>query len=183
MDSSKIQNWNCSTQAVYKSVLLYAIAGAASSLFGIIPLMGWIASICDLCVIAGFTVFIIKLKELSLLADEPDAAAFKKLILGVNLYFVGMMLAFIPAVGGILKGIDLIVAFIFMLLAYSALKKSETFAGKDGAKLLFTAMILGAVGALLRIIPLIGIIGSILLIVEFILTILGWKKIAAPVAE
>ena len=93
-----------------------------------------------------------------------------------------MMLAFIPAAGGILKGIDLIVAFIFMLLAYSGLKKSETFAGKDGAKLLFTAMILGAVGALLRIIPLIGIIGSILLIIEFILTILGWKKIATPVA-
>ena len=132
--------------------------------------------------IAGFTVFIIKLKDLSLLADEQDAGSIKKLVVGVNLYFIGMMLAFIPAVGGILKGIDLIVAFVFMLLAYSALKKSETFAGKDGAKLLFTAMILGAVGALLRIIPLIGIVGSILLIIEFVLTILGWKKIAAPVA-
>ena len=183
MDSSKIQNWNCATTAVYRSVLLFAIAGAASSFFSIIPLLGWVANICDLCVIAGYTVFILKLKELSLLAEEQDVAALKKLILGVNLYFVGMMLAFIPAVGGILKGIDLIVAFIFMLLAYSALKKSETFAGKDGAKMLFTAMILGAVGALLRIIPLIGIIGSILLIIEFILTIVGWKKIAAPVAE
>ena len=183
MDSSKIQNWNCATAAVYKSVLLFAIAGAASSLFSIIPLMGWVASICDLCVIAGYTVFILKLKDLSLLAEEQDVAALKKLILGVNLYFVGMMLAFIPAVGGILKGIDLIVAFVFMLLAYNALKKSETFAGKDGAKMLFTAMILGAVGALLRIIPLIGIICSILLIVEFILTILGWKKITSPVAE
>lgn len=182
MDSSKNHNWNCATNAVYKSVLLFAIAGAASSLFSIIPLMGWVSSICDICVIAGFTVFIIKLKDLSLLADEQDAGSIKKLVVGVNLYFIGMMLAFIPAVGGILKGIDLIVAFVFMLLAYSALKKSETFAGKDGAKLLFTAMILGAVGALLRIIPLIGIVGSILLIIEFVLTILGWKKIAAPVA-
>jgi len=183
MDSSKIQNWNCSTNAVYKSVLLFAIAGAASSLFSIIPLVGWISSIFDICVIAGYTVFIIRLKDLSLLADEQDAASIKKLVFGVNLYFVGMMLAFIPAIGGILKGIDLIVAFIFMLLAYNALKKSESFAGKDGAKMLFTAMILGAVGALLRIIPVVGIIGSILLIVEFILTILGWKKIAVPVVE
>ena len=71
-----------------------------------------------------------------------------------------------------------------MLMGYNALKKSETFPGKEGMKLLFIAMIVGIVGAVLAIIPAIGaILGGICFIVEFVLVLLGWKKVAEPVAE
>ena len=184
MEANKIQNWNRTTEAIYKNVMLYSIASIGAALFGIIPLMGWLVDACNICVVAGFIAFYIRLKDMQELVDPADVDAAKKLCNGVLIYILSLMLKAIPAVGYILGPIGLIVAFIFMLLGYSALRKSETFPGKEGMKLLFIAMIIGIVGGVFAIIPLLGaVIAGLCFIAEFVLVLLGWKKVAEPVKE
>jgi len=183
MEANKIQDWNRTTEAIYKNVLLFSIAGIVASLFGMIPLMGWLAKPFNILVVAGYVAFYMRIKDLALLSDPNDSEAMNKLTKGVLLYLLGIILGEIKVIGWIACPILYIIAFIFMLLAYNALKKSETFAGRAGMNMLFIAMIIGLVGAIFAIIPLVGaIIAGILYIVEFVFVLLGWKKVAEPVA-
>ena len=184
MEAEKINKWNLTTEAIYKNVMLYSIAGMVAGLFSIIPLMGWLVNVCNICVAAGFIAFFIRLKDMQMLVDPADAPAAKYLCNGVLIHILSLMLKFFPAVGWILAPIAVIVSCVFMLLGYNALKKSATFPGKDGMKLLFIAMIIGIVGGVFGLIPLIGsVIAGICYIVEFVLVLLGWKKVAEPVTE
>ncbi|MBQ0080324.1 MAG: hypothetical protein KBS95_02070 [Alistipes sp.] len=177
----KLLQWNRTTAAIYKNVLLYSVAGVVASLFGIIPLCGWIADIASVLLIAGFVAFYMRVKDLALLASEQDAAALNKLSNGVCIFLLAKMLVYIPAIGSLFLGpIAMVVAFVLMLLAYNSLKKSETFPNACGMKTLSLALILGVVGAVLAIIPLIGIVGKIIILVAYIMIILGWKKVATP---
>lgn len=184
METGKIQNWNRTTEAIYKNVMLYTIAGMAAALFSIIPLMRWLSNVCDVLVVAGFVAFYIRIKDLAELVDEADKDAMKKLITGIMVYILALMLENTPIlVSWILGPIGVIVSCVFMLLGYNALKKSATFPGKEGMNLLFIAKIVGIVGGVLSIIPLIGVLGGICYIVMFVLVLLGWKKVAEPVTE
>ena len=182
MEANKIQNWNHTTESIGKIAMLLGIAGAVGSLFNM--LLGWLGNIGDIAIVAGFMGLSLRLKDLGNLAEPNDAAALKKIELGALLYIVGVAVRIIPVVGWILGPIVLIVAFVFMLLGFSTLKKSETFPNKDGMNLLFIAAIIGVVAAVFKIIPLVGtVIGNILLIGVFVLFLLGWKKVAAPVTD
>ena len=184
MEAEKINKWNLTTEAIYKNVMLYAIAGMVAGLFSIIPLMGWLVNVANICVAAGFIAFFIRLKDLQQLVDPADSQAAKYLCNGVLIHILSLMLRFVPAIGWILAPIAVIVSCVFMLLGYNALKKSATFPGKDGMKMLFIAMIIGIVGGVFGIIPLIGsVIAGICFIIEFVMVLLGWKKVAEPVAE
>lgn len=184
MEAEKINKWNLVTAAIYKNVMLFSIAGMAAALFGIIPLMGWLVNIANICVAAGFIAFFIRLKDMKELVDPADTQAAKYLCNGVLIHILSLMLRFIPAIGWILGPIAIIVSCVFMLMGYNGLKKSATFPGKDGMKMLFIAMIIGIVGGVIGIIPAIGtIIAGICFIVEFVMVLLGWKKVATPVTE
>jgi uncharacterized membrane protein len=166
---------------IYKNVMILGIAGAVGALFNI--LLGWLGSICDLAVVAGFMGMYARLNDL-IEKDAEDAASLKKLQLGALLYIVGLGVRMIPVIGWIAGPIVLIVAFVFMLLGYMALKKSETFPYKDAMGLPFIAAILGVVAAIFKIIPVVGTtIGNILLIATFVLLLVGWKKATGPVTE
>ena len=184
MEAEKITKWNLVISAIYKNVMLFAIAGMVSALFSIIPMMGWIVNIANVCVAAGYIAFFIRLKDMQLLVDSTDDQFAKYLCNGVLIHILSIMLRFIPVVGWILGPIAIIVSCVLMLLGYNGLKKSETFPGKDGMKMLFIAMIIGIVGGVFGIIPVVGtIIAGICFIIEFVMVILGWKKVAETVAE
>ena len=184
MEAEKIKNWNRTTEAIYKNVLLYSIAGICASVFNMVPGLGWFVDMFNFCVVAGFIAFFIRIKDMAVLVDDADAAAAKKLSNGVLVYILSLILGEIIGIGWLLGPIAVIVSCVLMLLGYSALKKSETFPGKDGMKMLFIAMILGIIGGVFDIIPGIGaIIGGIFYIIEFVMVLLGWKKVATPVAE
>lgn len=166
-----------------KSVLILAIAGMAANFFAIIPLMGKIVDMCNVLIIAAITAFMLRLECPAALVDEPDAAAFKKIRLGINIFLLGFILNAIPAAGAILGMIGFVVAYIFLMMGFNLLKKSESFPFKDGMSLIFIAMILGIVGSVLTIIPLIGIIGKLCLLASYLLLLLGWKKVTADAAN
>lgn len=161
---------------IYKNVMILGIAGAVGALFNI--LVGWIGDICDLAVVAGFMGMYLRLQDLAEKSAAEDAAAMKKLQLGALLYIVGIAARMIPVVGWIFGPIVMVVAFVFMLLGYMALKKSESFPYKDAMGLPFIAAIIGIVAAIFKIIPVVGTtIGNILLIATFVLLLVGWKKV------
>ena len=148
-------------------------------------MLGWLGNVCNVLVCVGYIAFYLRLKDMEALVEDVDAPAVKKLTIGVLLYILALMLNAFPAlVSGILFALAVVASSVFMLLGYIALMKSETFPGKDGMKLLFIAMIIGIVGGVLNIIPLIGsILGGICYIAEFVLVLLGWKKVATPITE
>ena len=159
-----------------KSVLILAIAGMVANFFAIIPMTGKITDMCNVLIIAGISIFMIRLESAAALVGEADAASFKKIRLGILIFLLGFILDPIPVAGTILGMIAFVVAYIFMMLGFGQLKKSETFQYKDGLSLIFIAMILGIVGSVLTIIPIIGIIGKLALIASYLLLLLGWNK-------
>lgn len=183
MDSEKIKVLDECLSKVFKCVLIFAIAGMVASLIAIIPATGKIVDMCNVLIIAGYTAFMLRLECIAGLSDEPDADALKKVHLGILLFILGFVLAAIPVAGKILGMIAFVVAYVFMMLGFNALKKSETFPRKDGISLIALAMILGIVGSVLTIIPVIGIIGKLLLFTTNLLILLGWKKVKSPAAE
>ena len=182
MDPNKIKVLDECLPKVFKCVLLFAIAGMVASLIAIIPATGKIVDMCNVLIIAGITAFTLRLECIEGLADEADAAALKKVRLGVQIFVLGFVLNAIPVAGKILGMLAFAAAYVFMMLGFNALKKSETFPRKDGISLIALAMILGIAGSILTIIPVIGIIGKLLLFTTYLLILLGWKKVNSPAA-
>ena len=179
MEQEKIQALKEGLTKAKKCVLIFAIAGIVANFFAILPATGKLVQMCNVLIIAGFTAFMLRLESVSPLLEEADAAGLKKVHLSILLLLLGFILDPIPVAGSILAMIAFVVSFVFMMLGFNALKKSETFPAKNGLSLISVAMILGIVGSILTIIPIIGIVGKLLLITLYILFIVGWKKVAA----
>lgn len=116
--------------------------------------------------------------------DTPDGRAFGNLkiaaLLDLVIAAVGILSALAPAASLLFSIINLIlgiIAYVLYLMGYSALKKSETFPGADGAGTVFTAYVLILIAAVLAVIPVINVIGSILSIIGLIMLLVGWSKI------
>lgn len=182
MESNKSQTIRESLDKASKTVLMLAIAGMVANFFAIIPVIGFIAQMCNIFIIACMVTFSIKLDITSTLLSEADAVAVKKIRVGIQLFILAFILKEIPAAGGILGMISFVVSYIFMMLGFNYLKTSETFPCKNGMSLISIAMILGIIGSVLTIIPVIGIIGKLTLIASFLLLLLGWKKVVAVAA-
>ena len=179
MDKKQIQLWDETTQKISKHVLLLAIAGMVASLFGMF--LGTIADMANVCVIVGYAFLAVRLETLMVLSDDADVASLQKVRLGILLFFLGVILRMIPVVGFVLGPLAWIAAYVFMLLGFSALKKSESFADNGGMSLLFIAAILGIAGSVFVIIPLVGkILGNLLFLAMYILILMGWKKVVLP---
>lgn len=185
------------TKSIYNGVLLYSLCGIAKSIVDPIAAASSAAAMFSgsssgggafsvislllaLAIIAGYVLFFLGLSHFRTVVNTNDAPAVQKLYVATIISIVAYVCMCIPFMGLIGKILSL-VAFIMMLLGFSALKKSATFPadGRNGASKLFIAMILSVVGVVLGWIPLIGgVLSAILGIVGFILTILGWKKVA-----
>ncbi len=156
--------------------------------------------ILPLLVIAASIYYVVCLGGLAKAVHENDVPAVKKLrtaiilsvissIIGLCIFLVILSgsltaIATMGAVIGIACAVLSIIAYIFTLIAYSKLKNSETFPGKDGAKLLFVAAIIALCCGVVGAIPFLGVVGGIGSIVAMVLNIVGWVKIKnSEVAE
>lgn len=149
--------------------------------------------ILPLLVVAANIYYVVCLGHLAKAVHENDVPAVKKLrtamilsvissIIGLCIFLVILSgsltaIATMGAVIGIACAVLSIIAYIFTLIAYSKLKASETFPGKDGAKLLFIGAIIALCCGVLGAIPFLGVIGGIGVIAAMVLNIIGWLKI------
>ncbi|MDR1602735.1 MAG: hypothetical protein LBS42_09960 [Tannerella sp.] len=199
---TKNEQWSKETAAIFNGVLLYSIAGVLHSILSPIEalysfgdtlssfgtgegLAGASAFtvftyILSAGIIGGYILFLLGLSGFARILEPNDSASVGKIRTGVILGLIATGVGFIPLIGWIVGGILNIIAFIMMLIAYSALKNSRTFpaGARRGAGSLFTSQILLIIGVVLGWIPFVGgIFRGILNIIAFILLLTGWATI------
>ena len=199
-----VQLYNKTTKLIFTAVLVLAIAsiiqpftsllggfqGAVNEVSGAFGggssggfwvVLRWIINLAVLCATCLFTWGLFNLKGI---VDGPEAQD------AVNLVFIAAALAALVALlglfmGGIILGLIGIAVSVLYLIGFNKMKVAPTLPepAKQGANLLFVGAILLLIGAVIGLIPVIGgVINAILGIVAFILWIIGWKKVATPVA-
>jgi hypothetical protein len=192
--------WNRTTKSVFTGVLVYSIAGMVHTVFGPIAdladgfsFMAMVGNVNSssldglsnmdnmavVAIIVGYFLFLQGLSSFSGILNPQDGAQVKMIRNGVILGIIAAAIDFIPLMG-IVSGIINLIAFIIMLMAYSALKNSATFPpqARRGAGTLFTSQILIAIGVVLGWIPLIGgFFEFILSVIAYILVLVGWSTI------
>ena len=130
----------------------------------------------------GAVIFFMGLKEFRNAVDKADEANVTKISNAVIILFIGSVMDFLPIPFlGIIVGIINIIAVVMMLMAFSALKSSQTFleGARKGASILHVSMFMIIVVILVGWIPFIGgVIGSILTFIAYFIAAFGWKIIA-----
>ena len=198
-----IRIWNKETRQAYVGTLLYSLLGILAVILAPVAGLSALASfasgssgggfatvlliIVELCIIVGYVIFFLAIKDLKNITEGEDQSAFGKVFLSIIFDILAAVFGMIPGVrwvGGILA----IVSCVLLLMAYSSLKKSAAIgqlspAATAGFGQLFTAEVLVAIAIVIGWIPLVGgIVGAILKVIAWVLVLLGWKKVATPVA-
>lgn len=199
---NKRRVWSETTEKIWKGVLLYSIAGVLHSIVdpicdlgsGMNNLVemsqgsyspapdGWdiISYILLAGMIVGYVWYMQGVKVFATIQNSVSDADFVgKIRIGILLGLIATGVTFIPFLGWAASILN-IIAFIFMLLGFSGLKKSTTFPAKgvQGASSLYIAMILTLVGIVVGIIPVVGgFIEMVLDIVAFFMILNGWRAI------
>lgn len=111
--------------------------------------------------------------------DSAGEQGVSKLKIAVILGLAGVVIGWIPLIGGIVGGILAILAFIFEFMGYGALKGSSAIGdeGQNGAGKLRTSMIILLISAITGIIPGLGIVEKILSLVALWFVFQGWSMI------
>jgi len=199
--AQKNESWSLVTKTIFTGVLLYALAGilyailspieAFSSAFSTISslsggggfagssVLSILSYILLVGIIVGYFLFFKGLSDFGKILEPADATAIGKVRTGVLLALIAAVVALIPFLGWVSTIIG-IIAYILMLLGYSALKSSQTFPAqaRNGASKLFLSLILLVIGAVIGFIPVVGsFIEGALSIIAFILVLLGWSTI------
>lgn len=196
-------SWKQTTANLYKAVMIYTFAAIAAAIFGFIGSLGSAASafadlaegnlpgggfgfwdvleiVATVALIYGYWLFIKSLDIFKGLVNPADAPRIGSIRTATILSIVGAIVACIPLLG-LVGGIVNLIAWILLLIAYSNLKNSTTLpeGARRGMSKLFTAMILGIIGWVIGLIPLVGgAIETILEIVAFFIVLSGWKSVS-----
>lgn len=126
----------------------------------------------------GYILTIAGLGKFGAILEEADKKAICSVRTAFILALIAVVLNALPLIPGIVGDIVYLIAVILLLTGYGKLKGSSTFAGGSGASTLFVAVILILVGWVLDFIPLVGDwIESLLTVIAYILTLVGWKSI------
>ena len=198
-----IRIWNKESRQAYVGTLLYSLLGILAAILAPISGISALASfasgssgggfsailliLVELCIIAGYVIFFLAVKDLKNITEGEDRNAFNKVYLSIIFDILAAVFGMIPGVRW-LGGILAIVSCVLLLMAYSSLKNSATIGQLSpvavaGFKQLFTAEVLVAAGIVIGWIPLVGgVVGGILKAVAWVLVLLGWTTVATPVA-
>ncbi len=204
-----IIGWNKETRQAYVGTLIYSLIGVLVSILtpfaaisGFVKTaaklsgdniggsggLGVLLALLEICIIVGYIMFYLAVKDLKNITDGEERNAFNKIKTSIILDIVAAFFAILHLglFGRLVCGILGIVSCIMLLGAYSSLKSSKALSNLSpsavsGFSLLFTAEVLILVAIFLGWIPIIKIIGSILKSIAWILVLFGWRKVAKPV--
>ncbi len=190
---NKQELWKKSTNWIFWGALAYSLLGIVAGIVGTVEALSAVGSmlsgrsssagvgtiLSSIGVIAGYVFYFMGLIKFCGAVRTEDLPHAKKLKIAVILALVAVVVSMIPLMGWV-AGVLNIVALILYIIAYSNLKKSETFPARarEGAKLLFVAAILSLVGVCLNFIPVAGSVLKLILdVVAMILLLAGWNKV------
>ena len=195
------QLWEQSVDMIIKSIWIYTIAGILGAIFGAIDgilnpvgflsamageegptgAFGVLDTICQIAVIAGYVLFFLNIKKfVDVQPTEADRAAAKNIYIAYILLIIGVVVRFIPVIGGIAWLVLVIIGYVKLLSGFKALRDSAnmTTGAKNGAGILYKSTIWILVGAVLSIIPFVGgFLDAVITLVVFFTILRGWKQI------
>lgn len=127
----------------------------------------------------GLIVYWVGLGRIRSALDTVGEQGVSKLKLAVILGLVGVVIGWIPLIGGFIGGILAILAFVFEYMGYGLLKGSNAIGndGQVGAGKLRTSMIILLVATIIGFIPGLGIVEKILSIVSLWFVFQGWSLV------
>ena len=126
--------------------------------------------------LVGLIMYWIGLGKIRTSLDSVGEQGVSKLKIAVILGLVGVIIGWIPLIGGIIGGILAILAFVFEFMGYGLLKGSNAIGneGQIGAGKLRTSMIILLVATVIGFIPGLGIVEKILSIIAVWFVFQGW---------
>ena len=129
--------------------------------------------------LVGLIMYWIGLGKIRTSLDSVGEQGVSKLKIAVILGLVGVIIGWIPLIGGIIGGILAILAFVFEFMGYGLLKGSNAIGneGQIGAGKLRTSMIILLVATVIGFIPGLGIVEKILSIIAVWFVFQGWSVI------
>ena len=178
---------------IIKSIWIYTIAGILGAIFGAIDgilnpvgflsamageegptgAFGVLDTICQIAVIAGYVLFFLNIKKfVDVQPTDADRAAAKNIYIAYMLLIIGVVVRFIPVIGGI--------AWLVLVI----IGANMTPCAKNGADILYKSTIWILVGAVLSIIPFVGgFLNAVITLVVFFTILRGWKQIGQGAPE
>ena len=198
--------WSKVTGSLYKAVLTQAISSIVTSLLSIISvimlmsdpcgytLVGGFQTILILIMIArigsliGFILFFINITKLKEQVNSLDAKAVGNIqtamiltIVSAIVSVIGLFLPFINIIAQVVS----IIALVFQMMGYYALKSSTTFptTAREGARKVFNAIIVNLVAGIVASLfilqaPVISILAYVAIICAWTMQLRGWALIA-----
>ena len=138
---------------------------------------GVLDTICQIAVIAGYVLFFLNIKKfVDVQPTDADRAAAKNIYIAYMLLIIGVVVRFIPVIGGIAWLVLVIIGYVKLLSGFKALRDSANMTPKS------TIWIL--VGAVLSIIPFVGgFLDAVITLVVFFTILRGWKQIGQGAPE
>lgn len=129
--------------------------------------------------LVGLIMYWIGLGKIRTSLDSVGEQGVSKLKIAVILGLVGVIIGWIPLIGGIIGGILAILAFVFEFMGYGLLKGSNAIGneGQIGAGKLRTSMIILLAATVIGFIPGLGIVEKILSIIAVWFVFQGWSLI------
>ena len=129
--------------------------------------------------LVGLIMYWIGLGKIRMSLDSVGEQGVSKLKIAVILGLVGVIIGWIPLIGGIIGGILAILAFVFEFMGYGLLKGSNAIGneGQIGAGKLRTSMIILLAATVIGFIPGLGIVEKILSIIAVWFVFQGWSLI------
>lgn len=123
----------------------------------------------------GLIIYWLGLGRIRSALDSVGEQGISKLKIAIILGLVGVVIGWVPIVGGILA----ILAFVFEYMGYGLLKGSNAIGneGQIGAGKLRTSMIILLIGAIIGFIPILSFVEKILSIVSLWFVLQGWSQI------
>lgn len=129
--------------------------------------------------LVGLIMYWIGLGKIRTSLDSVGEQGVSKLKIAVILGLVGVIIGWIPLIGGIIGGILAILAFVFEFMGYGLLKGSNAIGneGQIGAGKLRTSMFILLAATVIGFIPGLGIVEKILSIIAVWFVFQGWSLI------
>ena len=184
--------WKSSVNKAFYGYVGYTLlSGIVGSIIGLVGTASSVSSllkgggggsvwelVCDVLVLVAFIYYFLGIKGMKTSSVGTELApGTSKLYTGALLGVIGAVIGIIPMLGW-LGGLVAIVGWIFMLLGFGEIRKTNLSGlAAKGAKQLWLMMLLTLIGDVIAFIPLLGtIIGFIISIVVLVLAFLGWKN-------
>lgn len=169
--------WTSGTKKAFYGFLAANIISALGSVLGLVPFLGMFLNLAE---VAAYVVFILGLVAMKNAAVGTSVeAGTKRIFIGAIVLVVGAFVDILPVIS-MIAWIVTLAGFLLMWTGYGMLKNNAADANAQfaGNKLALSSL-LGAIAALVGILPLVGgVLEFILLVVVLVFAYQGWKALA-----